>query len=91
MRLNLRAFAIAVAILWGAAVLLVGLANLVQPAYGVAFLEILASIYPGYHAAGSFGDLLVGFLYALVDGLVAGLVFGLLYNSLAPRPKPPVS
>jgi hypothetical protein len=81
MKLNIKALACAIGILWGCAVLLVGIANLIWPGYGVAFLKLLASVYPGYHATGSFGDLIVGVVYALFDGVVGSLIFGWLYNS----------
>jgi hypothetical protein len=61
-------------------VLLTGLANRVWPGYGAGFLKVLASVYPGYKASGSFGDVITGVLYALVDGGVFGLVFAWLYN-----------
>jgi hypothetical protein len=48
-----------------------------------AYLNFLASIYPGYHAAGSVADLIVGTLYAILDGALGGLIFGWLYNYLA--------
>ncbi|NIN00933.1 MAG: hypothetical protein GTO24_23465 [candidate division Zixibacteria bacterium] len=80
MKLNLKALVLTAGILWALAVLLVGILNLISPGYGVAFLKLIASIYPGYHATGSFGDLIVGTLYALVDGAICGLVFGWLYN-----------
>ncbi len=80
MKLNVKALAATAGILWALALLLVGAANLVWSGYGVAFLRLMASVYPGYHAAGSVGDLIVGTLYALVDGAICGLVFGWLYN-----------
>ena len=83
MKLNLKALAVSLAILWGLGVFLVGLANLIWPGYAAVFLNLLASVYPGYHAAGSFGDLIVGTLYAILDGALGGLIFGWLYNSLA--------
>ena len=83
MKLNLKALSVTVALLWAGAVFLVGLANLIWPTYGQAFLKVLASIYPGYHATGTFGDMIAGSLYALVDGAIAGLVFGWLYNLIA--------
>ncbi len=83
MKLNLKALAAALAILWAGVVFIVGLANLIWPAYGKAFLEMLASIYPGYHATGTFGDMISGSLYALVDAAIVGLVFGWLYNLFA--------
>ena len=83
MKLNLKALSVTLAVLWAGAVFLVGVANLIWPAYGKAFLVMLASIYPGYHAAGTFGDAIAGSLYALVDGAIAGLIFGWLYNLIA--------
>jgi phosphotransferase system glucose/maltose/N-acetylglucosamine-specific IIC component len=80
MRLSIRATAFAVGILSGIAVLLTGLANSIWPGYGKAFLQLLASIYPGYKASGSIGDLITGVLYALVDGGLCGLVFAWIYN-----------
>jgi hypothetical protein len=85
MKLNLRAFVFTVGILWAGALFLTGLMNLLCSGYGDPFLRMIASLYPGYHAAGTFGDLIVGTLYALVDGLISGLVFGGLYNVLASR------
>lgn len=81
MKLNLKAFALTTGILWGAVMLLTGLANLIWAGYGVAFLQLMASLYPGYHADRTFLDLVVGTLYTLVDGAVVGLVFGWLYNT----------
>jgi hypothetical protein len=83
MKLNLKALTAAFAILWAGVVLLVGVANLIWPGYGGSFLQVLASIYPGYAASGSFGDVIVGSLYALVDAAILGLVFGWLYNLMA--------
>ena len=82
MKLNIKALALTAGILWALALLLVGAANLMWSGYGVAFIQLMASIYPGYHAAGSIGDLIVGILYALVDGAICGLVFAWLYNFL---------
>jgi hypothetical protein len=83
MTLSLRALAITAALLWGGAVFVCGLANLAWPTYGGAFLQLVASIYPGYHATRSLGSVVVGTLYALLDGAVGGLLFGWLYNRCA--------
>lgn len=85
MKLNIKALALSIAILWGFAVFIVGVANLIWPGYGIEFLRLVASVYPGYHATGSFGDLIVGVLYALLDGVVGSLIFGWLYNSFVGR------
>jgi ABC-type nitrate/sulfonate/bicarbonate transport system permease component len=80
MRLNLRAIAIAAGTLWAFAILTTGIANLIWPGYGNAFLQTIASLYPGYHAERSISNVATGTLYALVDGAFCGLVFGLVYN-----------
>jgi hypothetical protein len=80
MRLNTKAMAIAFAILWGACVLFMGIANMIWPGYGLALLQLCASIYPGYHPGTGVGSVVIGALYALVDGLIGGAIFGWLYN-----------
>lgn len=83
MKLDIKGMAITLGLVWGAAVLLVGIANLIWPNYGRAFLELVASIYPGYTAGASAGQLIVGTLYGLVDGAVGGAVIAWLYNLFA--------
>jgi hypothetical protein len=85
MRLNITAFAMAAALFWGLAVLIVSSANLVWPGYGRAFLELLASMYPGYHAGAGFGSVLLATLYGLVDGAASGALIAWLYNLFAQR------
>lgn len=80
MKLSLRALALTSGILWALALFLTGVTNLIWPGYGDAFLKVMASLYPGYHASGSIGNLIIGTLYALLDGVICGLVFGWLYN-----------
>jgi hypothetical protein len=48
--------------------------------YGGEFLRVMASLYPGYKASGTFIDVIVGMLYALVDGVLSWFVIALLYN-----------
>jgi len=83
MKLNVAALAIAGAIIWGASVFLVTLANLAVPSYGVMFLNMIAALYPGYHVGAGFGALLIGTAYALVDGAIGGALLGWLYNLVA--------
>jgi ABC-type phosphate transport system permease subunit len=83
MRLNTVAMAIAFGMFWGTCVLIVGAANLIWPTYGQALLQICASIYPGYHPGSGIGSVIVGSIYALVDGIVGGAIFGWLYNLFA--------
>ena len=80
MKINVKALAVASAILWGAAMLGMGLANLIWSGYGQQFLQTVASVYVGYHATRSIAEVIVGTLYGAVDGLIAGAVFAWLYN-----------
>lgn len=85
MRLNVKAMALAAGLLWGLALLLVGLANLVWEGYGGDFLELAASVYPGYSGAASLWQVLVATLYGLVDGAIGGAVLAWVYNLFVPR------
>jgi hypothetical protein len=87
MRLSLKSVTFACALLWGGAVLFVGLINLASPPYGMEFLKLASSVYPGFHASRTFVDVLVGTGYGLVDGAIAGLLFGWLYNLFTPSAK----
>jgi len=83
MKFAIRPLTLTCAILWGGSVFLCGTANLLWPPYGETFLQLLDSIYPGYDASPSFSSVIIGALYAVLDGAVGGLIFGLLYNLLA--------
>ena len=83
MKLSIRALMITAALLWGGGLLLVGLLNLASESYGLAFLLMMSSVYPGFHVSRTLGDVLVGTVYAAVDGVLCGLLFGWLYNAFA--------
>ena len=85
MKLRIKALSITCALVWGGMVLVIGFANLIWPTYGTAFLQVAASVYPGYRAEPSMVEVIVGTLYAVVDGFLGGLVVGWLYNLLAER------
>ena len=85
MKFDIRALALAIAVFWGGAIFITGVANLVSPGYGGAFLQVLASIYPGYSGAASFGQVVIATLYGLVDGAIGGAFFAWLYNWLTMR------
>jgi hypothetical protein len=84
MKLSIKGLAFACGVGWGGSVLLLGILNLIWPSYGVAMLDLARSLYPGYTDAGGFGGVLVGTLYALVDGAIAGAIFAWLYNVARP-------
>ena len=81
-RVDPKALAYTSAALCGGCVLVVGLVNLSSPDYGLEFLEMLASLFPGYTAERSVESVMVGTGYALVKGAAVGWVFGWLYNRL---------
>lgn len=83
MTLSTRGLAWTMGILWGGMMLLVGVANLAFPSYGVAFLDITASFYPGYDGPAGFGSVVVVTLYGLVDGAIFGWLLAWLYNVFA--------
>ena len=83
MTFNIRALALAVGLSWAAGIFIVGVANLAAPGYGSAFLQLLASVYPGYSATASFGQVIIATIYGLVDGTIGGAIFAWQYNYLA--------
>ncbi len=84
MRLCVRSMALAGALMWGVLCMFpVGLGNLMWSGYGQALLDLAASFYPGYQATPSFGQVLIGTLYGLLDGALCGTLFAWLYNRFA--------
>lgn len=83
MRLSEKALALVAAVLWGGCILFVSLVNVFVPTYGMEFLKMMSSVYPGFHVTRTFGDILVGTVYGLVDGAIAGYLLSLLYNWFA--------
>jgi len=82
MKLDTKALALAGAILWGGCMLIMTLANLIWGSYGLEFLQLMASVYPGYHATRSVGEVVIGTFYGATDGLMGGAIFSWLYNRL---------
>ena len=80
MRINVIALSVTSGLFWGAAILIVASAHSIVPSYGVAFLELAASVYSGYDPGPGIGSIVIGTLYGLVDGAIAGAIFGWLYN-----------
>lgn len=85
MLLNTRSLTLTAGLFWGACLLFTALANLAFPPYGLACLQLAASIYPGYHGPEGLGSVIVVTVYGLADGAVAGALFGWLYNRFAHR------
>lgn len=81
-RISVRALTNSAAIVSGLLVFLVGIVNMVWDGYGQVFLDILDSVYPGYHATGSFGSVALATFYSVVGGAICGAVLGWVYNGL---------
>ena len=81
MRFNVIQLGLTLSIIWAVLVLLIGIINLIFPAYGVAFLQLVDSIYPGYHfGKWGFGGVIVATLYAALDGFILGVLFAWLHS-----------
>lgn len=83
MKLSIKAFALSAAILWGLAMLLTTLANMLFTGYGTGFLEAMSSIYPGFTPGHGVKSIITGTLYGIVDAGIAGAIFAWLYNHFA--------
>jgi hypothetical protein len=83
MRFSITALSVSGGLVWGAAILLVGLLNLARPGYGNDFLQMTSSVYPWFHDAHTLRSVIMGTIDGFVDGVIAGAIFGVLYNALA--------
>lgn len=83
MKLSIKGFALAGAIVWGLGMCLVTITNTISPGYAVDFLTVMGSIYPGFEYGQGANSIIVGTLYGVVDAGIAGAVFAWLYNCLA--------
>jgi len=81
MRLSLKAMAIAAGLLWGGAILCVGVINLAVPSYGTNFIQLTSSVYPWFHTSRTIGNVAIGTIDGLIDGAIAGLILAWLYNA----------
>ncbi len=84
MKLDSKALATTFGVVWGGCVFLAALLNIIWPSYGRTFLDLAASIYPGFHPGGIRGAV-VGALYAVLDGAVAGALVAWIYNRVSTR------
>ena len=80
MRISPRALSLTLGVLWGGAMLIIGVVHAIIPSYGAGFFEVMGSVYPGFEGAGTAGDVLLGTVYGLVDGALGGLLIAWVYN-----------
>jgi len=79
----MKSITLSFAVLWGAAMLFVGLIHLADPRYGAEFLRMMSSVYPGADTSANLGRVLLGAIYGFVDGAIGGALFSLLYGAFA--------
>jgi hypothetical protein len=80
MKINIKALALSIGIVWGLAVFLLTVWFLVIGSQG-QLLSKLGTVYLGYSVSwiGAF----IGFVYGFIDGLIFGALVGFLYNKFA--------
>ena len=78
MKLSIKGMALACAIIWSLLILLVTLLNMITGTYGEDFVFAMSSVYLGYDS--TFIGLIVGIIWAIVDGAIGGVIFAWLYN-----------
>jgi hypothetical protein len=83
MKLSIKALALTAAIFWSVALLIVGAANIMYPDYGIKFLEVMGSIYPGYQPGTGYSSVIIGAAYGFVDAGIGGAIFAWIYNCFA--------
>jgi hypothetical protein len=77
-----KAMSYSAAILLGGVMFLVGLINMVSPNFGTGFLQAIGSLDPGFKVSHTFGSVLIGTFYGVVQGLVVGCLFGFIYDAM---------
>lgn len=77
MQLNVRAFAVTCGLMWGFGLLFITWwIVLFEGATGA--VTLIGKVYRGYNL--SLSGSLIGFVWALIDGLIGGAIFAWLYN-----------
>ncbi|MDP6849848.1 MAG: hypothetical protein QGH51_01340 [Planctomycetota bacterium] len=87
MKLDVRAMALTIGILWGLHFLLFGIFMMFCPSFGGSWIQLWADIYPLYEGSGGVLDTLIGTVFGVVDGIIAGAVIAWLYNRIARNPS----
>ena len=77
-KLNIKAAGLALGILWGASIFLLGIFSMFD--YGRILVDLIAEYYIGYGA--SFLGSIIGGVWGFIDAFVGGVVLAWLYNKL---------
>lgn len=79
-KLSWKGMAVALAVLWGVGLFLVGALNFYRPGYGQPFLQIMHSVYPGYDGLASWKSIGILTACGFWDGALCAAAFALIYN-----------
>jgi len=91
MKLDIKALAITAGVIAAMVFLFVGGGNLIWESYGVAALQLAASVYPGYDGPGGVVSVIVLTVWGFVDGVIWGAISAWLYNMVAGRSTAPIA
>jgi len=87
MRINIRAFALSAAIVWGVGVMWLGWIGAFG--WGKSLVDALAGLYVGFTA--SFIGGVIGGIWAFFDGLIGAALLAWLYNRLVSERPPHIT
>jgi len=76
--------ALAVGIVWGVGLLVLGILTTFSDVYGHKVVDLLGNVYYGYQS-GSFGRALLGLAWGFADGFICTFIVVALYNLLVDR------
>lgn len=79
-KLDVKAFGLAVGIVWGMAMFLLGIMSMALN-WGTKLVEVFSSMYIGYKA--NISGSVIGGAWGFVDAGIAGVIVAWLYNKFA--------
>jgi len=77
-RLNTKAVALALGIMWSLGVLFMSMTALATESYLHNMVDFIASVYLGYSL--SIGGIITGMIWGFFDAAIGGFIFAWLYN-----------
>lgn len=81
-KLDVVAVAVALAVVWGLGIFVLGLAAWLA-GWGVPLVSMIGSLYLGYDP--SLLGTVIGTVWAVVDAVIAGALYAWIYNAIAVR------
>lgn len=83
MKLNPNKIGLVCGLLWGGFLTFLTIIAVLFPPYGKAFIEVIASVYPGYTI--SWTGAAIGLIYGFIDWYIGGVIFAWLYNYIGKK------